>query len=147
MTAPNSILLRRMGNSPWGVFGTLTIGEWSCKTLERPWEGNARNVSCIPSGRYDLNRRPSPLISRLTQEQYQEAWEVCDVPNRSHILFHPGNRIEHSEGCILVGTDYFVTNNKPGIVSSRKAFDELMAILTQHDQWAISILWPTYQWP
>jgi len=146
MTANNATLFR-MGNSPWGVFGTLWIGEWSCKTLERPWEGNARNVSCIPSGRYELKRRPSPLISRLTQEQYQEAWEVCDVPERSHILFHPGNWIEHSEGCILVGTDYFVINNKPGIVSSRKAFDELMAVLSQHDEWALTILWPTHQWP
>ena len=80
----NSVLLRRMGESPWGVFGTLTIGEWSCKTLERPWEGNARNVSCIPSGRYELKRRPSPLISRLTQEQYQEEAE-------------PGRRSEHKK--------------------------------------------------
>jgi hypothetical protein len=143
----NEIYLRRMGNSPWGVFGSLRIGEWSCKTLERPWEGNQRNISCIPSGSYYLESRPSPLISRLTKEQYQEAWEVMHVPGRTHILFHPGNWIEHSEGCILVGAEYMVVNSKPGIVSSRKTFDELMAVLSQYDKWRLNVFWPTFQWP
>jgi hypothetical protein len=29
--------------------------------------------------------------------------EVAGVPSRSDILFHPGNKKEHSEGCILCG--------------------------------------------
>ncbi len=29
--------------------------------------------------------------------------EVADVPHRTDILFHPGNRPEHSDGCILGG--------------------------------------------
>ena len=141
------IVLRRMGNSPWGVFGSLTIGDWSCKTLERPWLGNQRNISCIPSGSYRMKKRPSPLISRLTQEQYQEAWEIRLVPGRSDILFHPGNWIENSEGCVLVGMDYMVHDNKPGISSSRKAFDEMMHRLDQYPEWDITIFWPSYEWP
>lgn len=143
----NNITLFRMGNSPWGVFGTLTIGDWSCKTLERPWEGNAQNVSCIPSGNYDLKKRPSALLSRLTQEQYQDAWEICDVPNRSHILIHPGNWIENSEGCVLVGNDFMVINSKPGVVASRKTFDEVMTRLNRENEWTISVLWDTYSYP
>ena len=40
-----------------------------------------------------------------------------------------------------------LVNNKPGVVSSRKTFDALMARLSEHRAWELSILWPTYQWP
>jgi hypothetical protein len=29
---------------------------------------------------------------------------VQDVPNRSYILFHVGNKPSHTKGCILVGS-------------------------------------------
>ncbi len=36
----------------------------------------------------------------------QHGVPVIHVPNRKGILIHSGNTVDHTRGCILVGTDY-----------------------------------------
>jgi len=74
--------------------GLLTIeGRKVCLTIELPWVVNQRSISCIPEGEYQLRRRFSP--------RFKEHFEVVDVPNRSHILFHPANNaLRDLRGCI-----------------------------------------------
>lgn len=90
------IELRRIAELPDATLGVLLF---DCVprlvTLELPWQNNERNVSRIPAGRYTIERTISPRFGR--------SWLVKDVPNRSHILFHRGNKPEDTEGCILVG--------------------------------------------
>jgi hypothetical protein len=79
---------------PEGTNGALTHeGKHVCHTIELPWLENMRNVSCIPDGRYVLQKRFS--VKR------GEHLEVMGVPDRSAILIHPANyALEQLRGCI-----------------------------------------------
>lgn len=69
-----------------------------CLTLERPWLNDQTDVSCIPAGTYQCIPHNTPAKP--------DCWEITGVPGRSAILFHAGNTIADSEGCILVGTQF-----------------------------------------
>lgn len=139
--------LERWGYTPVGVFGTLRIGRWSCYTVERPWAGNRPNVSCIPEGVYPLRMRRSGVVTRSTGGEYQEGWEVCDVPGRSYIMLHPANTMDDLEGCIGPGEDIGVVGGKWSVTHSRAAFRELMDQLDERDEWTLDIRPVRVQWP
>ncbi|MGB6037914.1 MAG: DUF5675 family protein [Cryomorphaceae bacterium] len=85
-------LIRIYGNQ--GTNGYLIAeGKLVCKTIELPWRMNQPNVSCIPEGQYNLKARYSPRFGHCV--------EVSNVPDRSHILFHPANNaLRELRGCI-----------------------------------------------
>lgn len=73
-------------------------------TLERPWLDNQPFISCVPTGAYDLVFHSTP--------KYPSTWAlvgetVSHLPHhakqRSTVLFHAGNFVHHSTGCILLG--------------------------------------------
>ena len=99
-----------------GVQGALRCGAFSCFTLERPWLNNQRRVSCIPAGTYKGRVLPSPRFGI-------DLPELLDVPGRDQILIHPGNTIDDTEGCILIGLDR--DESEPRIMRSRKALAAL----------------------
>ena len=114
--------LVRVGSSGRGTFGVLRHGQVPfVLTLERPWEDNKQSVSCIPAGRYQCRKIRSP--------KFGDTYEVCDVPERSHVLFHKGNTIDDTQGCILVGEEFSGTWEKPMLVSSQRGFGEFMHFL------------------
>lgn len=79
-----------------GTFGTLILPNGkTLSTLEPSWNNNKENISCIPDGIYHCSITQSP--------RYGKVYEVKDVPNRSHILFHSGNWAKDTQGCILLG--------------------------------------------
>ena len=85
---------------PNGTNGTISYeGKEIARTIELPWKNNRRNISCIPEGRYELEKR------------YSERWGwhlyVKGVKNRSLILFHPANdALRDLKGCIAPVTDH-----------------------------------------
>ena len=90
------VKLQRLDTNDAGTIGKLSVdGRFVCFAVERPWQGNARNISCIPAGRYDLAYVDSPKFGRRL--------EVKDVPDRTHILVHAGNWQCDTLGCILPG--------------------------------------------
>lgn len=85
--------------------GIQTIGEMtfsgdnkiiSLFTLELAWKDNARGISCIPIGVYEV---------KLTfSNKYQKwMWQIMEVPDRSGVRVHSGNFYFDIEGCILLG--------------------------------------------
>ncbi|MGL4296253.1 MAG: DUF5675 family protein [Aestuariivirga sp.] len=127
--------LLRVGSSRRGTFGVVRHGAVPfVLTLERPWLDNQAGVSCIPAGRYRCRRVRSP--------KFGITFEVCDVPGRSHILFHSGNTIEDTEGCILVGEEFSGTWDAPMLVSSRRGFLELFSYLEGIPEFDLNILDP-----
>lgn len=91
------LLLRTIKGSPSATFGDLLRedGTRICVTLERPWLDNRRRESCIPAGRYRCVWKRSP--------KFGWTFEVTGVPDRDAILFHAGNKVRDSLGCILTG--------------------------------------------
>lgn len=89
------------------VTGTLTLMDgrkkvFSCKTLELPWRDNERNISCIPTGKYQAVKRVS--------EKYKHSYHIKspgeqEVNGRSFVLIHPGNYYTDIRGCILIGRE------------------------------------------
>jgi hypothetical protein len=114
------------------VLGKLVLPDWECVTLERPWLQNKPNVSCIPEGTYELQMRRSPLLERITEGKYLTGWEVMNVPKRTFIMFHPGNWVQDTEGCILVGRKITWTDREGSMItSSRNTFHYFMKNMEQ----------------
>lgn len=93
------------------------------QTLERPWIFNERKVSCIPTGTYLVKRHVSP--------KFGQCLKVQDVKGRSDILFHSGNVVNDTLGCILVGLSAGSADDSDTamIYNSRKAMAVLLALV------------------
>lgn len=116
------MILRRIASTEFGVFGVLVCnGTPFALTLERPWLDNKANESCIPEGYY--------RCKRFSSEKHPDTFIVQGVPGRTGILFHTGNHMEHSAGCIIIGEMFEKYKGKPGILSSKKGFVEFMDLL------------------
>ncbi len=115
----NVLHLRRL-YLPTCTLGVLTGHDIVMFTMEKPWKDNARNISCIPEGTYDVVPNNSPTFG--------ESFLVKDVPNRSHILFHGGNYVDDTQGCILPGLAIVDLNkdDEPDVGSSRAALRQLL---------------------
>jgi hypothetical protein len=87
-----------------------------CETLELPWRGNQRGISCIPEGGYECKVADSP------SRGYPVYW-LQNVPGRQDVQIHIGNFPKDIRGCILVGT----SRGRNMILQSRLAFDRFMA--------------------
>ena len=106
-----NLLIIRETFTDKSTIGKLFVnGEYFCYTLELPYRDNQRRISCIPSGEYKVRLR----LARESATRNYLHLLVQDVPNRTYILFHRGNRPSHTKGCILVGQTYeqdFVGNS------------------------------------
>ena len=100
-------------------------------TLERPWLENMPNVSCILPGSYKAVRHLSP--------RFGETLWLQDVPGRSEILFHKGNRDDDSQGCILIGESFNHVLGEPGITRSEEGFREFLSILEGRNEFQLDI--------
>lgn len=113
--------LERFAYTPMGTFGVLTMPEFRCYTVERPWEGNTPYVSCIPVGEYDLRE------SRFHRGGY-DTYQLVDVPGRSLIKIHRANLSSDVQGCIGLGLSLGALDGEWAVFSSRKAHDQFMTI-------------------
>ena len=102
------------------TLGVLTDeqNEIVCYTLENPWEDNARNVSCIPDGDYE--------VVPYSSAKYQHSFEILDVPGRDAILIHQGNTIKDTLGCILVGESLGKLGMDNAALKSRDKLDSMV---------------------
>jgi len=113
------MILRRIAFTEYGVFGVLIDnGIPFTLTLERPWLDNQPDVSCIPAGSY--------TCVRYSSAKYPDTFKVQNVPKRTGILFHKGNHMEHSAGCVILGEKFDPYKDEPGIQSSAEGFDDFM---------------------
>lgn len=127
------IKLVRVEIGPEGTFGALTIdGKAFCVTLERPWEGNKPDVSCIPSGTYKC----SPVNSH----RFGETLQVMDVPGRSEIIFHQGNYIADSRGCILIARSYGILGVSRAILNSGSVFERFREVIKDKGPYTLEIV-------
>ncbi len=105
---------------PEGTNGNLEFeGKLICKTIELSWKENQKMISCIPEGKYLLQKRYS--------KKFKWHIEIVNVSNRSSILIHPANNaIKELNGCITPVTK--ISGAGLGLLS-RKAFTKLRTIV------------------
>jgi hypothetical protein len=118
--------------------GTQGVLEWNgtivCYTIELPWLGNQRRISCVPEGEYILQKRFSP--------KFKWHLHLMNVLGRDLILIHPANDAKKELlGCIAPVTNH--TGIGKGS-KSRKALEKLKtlvyAALERREEIKISIL-------
>jgi hypothetical protein len=96
-----------------GTFGTLYIDDWPvCVTLELPWKNNDPQVSCIPT--------IQTYAERVESLKFGNTFEVKNVPNRTHILFHGANTIADLLGCIGLAEFYHRFAGQAGVANPSK---------------------------
>jgi len=127
-----TFILKRVATNEDGMFGVLQEGDTPfALTVERKWLDNQKNISCIPEGQY--------VCERVTSPKFGNTFEVTDVENRNHILFHKGNIMDDSHGCIIVGEQFESLNSKTAVLASSKGFSEFLFRTTDTDQFRLII--------
>lgn len=128
-----TIDLIRVGQSQAGTFGVLRLGQVPfALTLEQPWRDNETDISCIPPTEYVCRRVQSP--------KFGETFEVQGVERRSHILFHKGNTLADTHGCILVAEEFATDGGIPIVSNSAKGYQEFMKKLTGLEEFTLRIM-------
>jgi hypothetical protein len=107
--------------------GVLTIADKTFHILERPWKNNLANESCIPAGEYE-----AVFLPQSPSGKFQNIYELQSVPGRSDILIHQGNVVEHTHGCLIIGSRRGMLDGKPAVLDSRSALAELVDTLGQN---------------
>jgi len=131
------IELQRKYRTAHSIFGSMSIGQHSWKTLEN-------KEKAIPAGIYRVVITRSERFSKKSSEKAGKPIntylpELLDVPNRKGIRIHIANMPNELEGCIAPGrtafregTDpddivYFMAiNSYDHVESSTVAFNEFM---------------------
>jgi len=119
MKKPHTLLLQRIYGEQ-GTNGTIYYqGEKICHTIELPDRNNIQRISCIPQGRYKLEKR-----------KYTKHGEQIGIPHvlgREAILIHTANNaMKELMGCIAPVTT--LTGQGTG-TESRKALDKLKTLV------------------
>lgn len=116
--------IRRKWETSRSVTGEMWIdGAFFCYTLEP-----ARTTPvhpghpCIPAGTYKVIFTVSPHLGYLTPE-------LVNVPGRSDIRWHIGNKPEDVLGCVVVGN----AHQTDWVSNSGETFHKLMATLKQDE--------------
>lgn len=125
--------LIRLEESDDGTFGTLRIdGKAFCVTLEPPDRNNMQNISNIPPGEYTCKRYSSP--------NYPNTFEITDVPGRDKVLFHAGNWVSETRGCVLLGQHYAKLRGERAIANSGNTFRSFMQELSDEQEFKFKIV-------
>ena len=124
--------LKRVADNEDATFGVLINGNIPfAVTLEPAWEDNKKGISCIPSGPYSCKRVKSP--------KFGDTFEILDVEERTHILFHKGNSERNTQGCVLIAEEFGILNGKAAVLASGRGYREFMNILKDVDEFDLII--------
>ena|SRR5690606_11541692 len=119
MSKKHTLVLQRKYGAQ-GTNGSITFdGEHICHTIELPWRNNTPRLSCIPEGRY--------LLQKKRYSKHGEQIGIPAVLGREAILIHAANDAARElHGCIAPVTT--LTGDGRGS-ESRKALDKLKALV------------------
>lgn len=125
-------LLRIEEHEDFGTFGVLRINKAAfCVTLEPADLLNAPSVSSIPAQQYICRRHVSP--------KFGETFQVMGVPGRTNVLFHAGNVMPDTQGCILLATSYGKLGEKRAVLNSGATFKAFMMLMDGLDEFHLTV--------
>ena len=125
-------LIRLEENYKYGTFGILKINKMVfCVTLEPRDELNTPFISSIPAQQY--------MCKRVNSHKYGPTWEVERVPGRLAILFHAGNVVKNTEGCIILAQHFGKLRGDRAVLNSGVTFNNFMTITIDNIQLSLTI--------
>ena len=133
----NISLIRLNQSSTEPTLGILKVNDAFCSvTLERPWLNNQPDISCIPLGTYPLLR----VRDRITSGGMNilSTYEV-QIPSRAGVLFHVGNYVRDTHGCILCGLGFSFPQVEPMITNSTLAFSRFIEMTNNADSATLTV--------
>jgi len=126
------IELIRLEESAPGTFGALRINKrLTCWTLEPDDRLNEQGRSSIPAQQY--------ICRRYSSAKYPATFQVMDVPGRDKVLFHAGNKIGDTAGCILLGETLGKLAGDRALLNSGATFKAFMDELQGVDEFHLTI--------
>jgi len=138
-------ILSRLLTLKRSYLDNCTIGKLSlggvliCYTIELPWASNEPFKSCIPAGRYKINKHNSEdHENSFYLENENLGVSLNGSTPRTGILFHIANFIEDIVGCI--GPGLSLHPDRWGVAHSKKAMGILNTIITEDDTWNLNII-------
>lgn len=131
--------LTRFKANQYGVFGILTINGQSFPTIERHWNNNQPNISCIPASEYVIVHHESPKYGDCLAvvNESNNVYQYKTDAGRWGILIHAANRASELQGCIAPGMSHFIE----GVENSATAVGAVMALTTDVDAVHLTIEW------
>ncbi len=106
-----TLILDRHPSEDYGTFGDICRdGKQIALTCEPV-------IPAVPPGTYLCQPHNGP--------EFQNVWEVMDVPGHTAILIHNGNTIKDTKGCILVGNDFGIIDGQHAVLNSMLTLDQL----------------------
>jgi hypothetical protein len=125
------MMLRRRWYSDRSTIGVLTLGEFSCFTLEdrvREPGVKVQDKTAIPAGRYRV-------VVDFSQRFQRRMPLLLDVPMFTGIRIHSGNTAQDTRGCVLVGE----WRAPDWVGDSRRAFADLFFLINTADELWIAV--------
>ena len=134
------IVVQRTMFSDKSAIGQLMIdGRFFCYTLEDvdrylEEDGSEKiaKETAIPRGLY-------PILITHSRHFNMDLPLLCDVKGFRGVRIHSGNTDEHTEGCILVGSDFtddFVCNSRSTFA---KLFNKINDALNKHEDVTLEV--------
>ena len=120
----NAATSYRLIESDQGMESLFLHDSFKCNIFELPWRNNERNISCIPSGIYNLV--PAKWRGK-------DVFLIKDVDGRTGVLTHWGNFAgdvlkgfkSDTLGCLLTGSKWGWINGQRAVLLSRVTFRNL----------------------
>jgi len=135
--------INRWAYSPYGTFGTLRIyrdaGDpaFECFSLEPLWLP-AEQVSCLPTGYYNLN------FARTHDDSSYNTYEVEGAENR--VIFSPADILPELHNNIGIGNMLTMKHLKWGLGGARESMKRLLRELKGGDDIQLSITANQYRY-
>jgi len=130
-------LIRLEENDQYGTFGALRIQKrLFCTTLEPGDLENRKNISSIPAQQYTCRR--------FLSNKFGMTFQIMNVPGRDSILFHPGNFVFETQGCVLLAqhpSKLIVANiEHRAVLNSGLTFKAFMNIMDGYEEFHLTIV-------
>jgi len=125
-------IIRLEENFKYGTFGVVKINKQVfCVCLEPADLENKQNVSSIPSQQY--------VCERYSSAKYPNTFQIINVPDRNYVLFHSGNTIKHTKGCILLAQYFGKLKGNRAVLNSGNTFNSFMNSMHRIDKFHLTV--------
>lgn len=123
---------RVRSNSNETLSNIFINGLSECVGLEDEYrEDKLTSETRIPAGKYKVELRTVGGFHSRYSKKFPELHEgmlwIKDVPNFEYILIHIGNDDDDTAGCLLVGSDYYISEDtgEMKVIYSTNAYKKL----------------------